>query len=448
MDYETLFAVLPKEPKKWSREDVSQWLNFVGLQSLQSTFSMYLFIRVVNNSIDGSCLELIEENDLIDDLGINSKIVRKKLMHWLKNGLKEYTQHIKSVMVDDKRCDKMEQENTSLENTESAQAQYGQINISHDMMTNYIKNNEMLSQQFQQPLCEIENRPQFLKKQQTGIQLEQEVENFAPKISNELIIQPTEGPQTNFYCIKESGGKIGRHSSNQILILEESISRFHAEIVFQDEDFFIKDIGSTTGTFIKVESKLELEIGMVIELGSNQFEIQQLTSNNQTVEVVMLIIEGLNSSEKHIIALNPQKCVTTVGRKQTADLTFSEDHHLSNIHAKICLIEGRVYLEDMGSTNGSWLRLSKEGLFSQLYPLQNQTAFKIGTTSTYLCKRTTQLITDKNNENSCIICIENDRDALYMPCKHNTACLKCSKNLKDCPICRTKIQDVIRIYKN
>jgi hypothetical protein len=32
MDYETLFTILPKEPKKWSLEDVSQWLNFVGLQ--------------------------------------------------------------------------------------------------------------------------------------------------------------------------------------------------------------------------------------------------------------------------------------------------------------------------------------------------------------------------------------------------------------------------------
>ncbi|CAK85925.1 unnamed protein product (macronuclear) [Paramecium tetraurelia] len=440
MDYETLFTILPKEPKKWSLEDVSSWLNFVGLQQLQTTFT--------KNSIDGSCLELIEENDLIEDLGITNKIVRKKLMHWLKTGLKEYASHIKSTSFEDRRYEKMEQENATLENTESAQPQYGQINISHDMMTNYLKNNEMFSQQFQQPLCEIENKAQFQKKQQTGIVIEQDLEKLVSKVQNELIIQPTEGPQTNFYCIKESGGKIGRHSSNQILILEESISRFHAEVIFQNEEFYIKDIGSTTGTFIKVETKQLLQIGMVVELGSNQFEIQQVNVNGANIDVVMTIIEGPNTPEKHVINLTPQKSVTTVGRKQTADLTFSEDHHLSNIHAKICLIDGRVYLEDMGSTNGSWLRLSREGQPSQLYPLQNQTVFKIGTTSTYLCKRTTQLVADRSHENSCIICIENDRDALYMPCKHNTACLKCSKNLKDCPICRTKIQDIIRIYKN
>jgi hypothetical protein len=33
------------------------------------------------------------------------------------------------------------------------------------------------------------------------------------------------------------------------------------------------------------------------------------------------------------------------------------------------------------------------------------------------------------NEN-CIVCYENDRDALYLPCKHNLVCLKCSKNIK------------------
>jgi len=30
------------------------------------------------------------------------------------------------------------------------------------------------------------------------------------------------------------------------------------------------------------------------------------------------------------------------------------------------------------------------------------------------------------NENSCVICCENDKDAFLMPCKHNSTCVKCS----------------------
>ncbi len=37
-----------------------------------------------------------------------------------------------------------------------------------------------------------------------------------------------------------------------MVILEESVSRFHANIEFYKNDFFIKDVGSTTGTFIKI----------------------------------------------------------------------------------------------------------------------------------------------------------------------------------------------------
>ena len=67
-----------------------------------------------------------------------------------------------------------------------------------------------------------------------------------------MIIQQYDGPQTSFFSVKEPGAKIGRHSSNQILILDESISRFHAEIQFKDEKFLLRDTGSTTGTFIKI----------------------------------------------------------------------------------------------------------------------------------------------------------------------------------------------------
>lgn len=101
----------------------------------------------------------------------------------------------------------------------------------------------------------------------------------------------------------------------------------------------------------------------------------------------------------------------------------------------------------MSSTNGSWRRLSKEGCTSDPFLLNDKCIFKIGTTSTYICKKNAVFVNEKVNENACVICCENDRDALYLPCKHNTACVRCSKNLRECPICRTKIEDFIKIYK-
>lgn len=87
----------------------------------------------------------------------------------------------------------------------------------------------------------------------------------------ELIIQQYDGPQTSFYSVKEDGAKIGRHSSNQILILDESISRFHAEIKFNDGKFFLRDTGSTTGTFLKVFEKMEIEQVTLIHKVANYY---------------------------------------------------------------------------------------------------------------------------------------------------------------------------------
>ena len=41
-----------------------------------------------------------------------------------------------------------------------------------------------------------------------------------------------------------------------------------------------------------------------------------------------------------------------IGRKNTADIPFPDDHHLSNLHAKFYLIDSKVYIEDYSSTNG------------------------------------------------------------------------------------------------
>ena len=110
---------------------------------------------------------------------------------------------------------------------------------------------------------------------------------------------------------------------------------------------------------------------MMIELGSNQFEVEEINYiNNLNAEVFfyiffiyiikiqnifqvqLSIIEGPNASEKPKIKLGQLKNSINIGRKPTADLNFPDDHHLSNIHAKLCLIDGKVFLEEMGSTNG------------------------------------------------------------------------------------------------
>jgi hypothetical protein len=52
---------------------------------------------------------------------------------------------------------------------------------------------------------------------------------------------------------------------------------------------------------------------------------------------------------------------------------------------------------------------------------------------------------------SCVVCLDEPRTAFLYPCGHNCVCLDCGAKLKaqdqKCPICRTKIQDSVKVFK-
>ena len=45
MDYQRLYEELPKQPIKWTVNDIEIWLKFIGLSALYSKFSTYPFIQ-------------------------------------------------------------------------------------------------------------------------------------------------------------------------------------------------------------------------------------------------------------------------------------------------------------------------------------------------------------------------------------------------------------------
>lgn len=51
------------------------------------------------------------------------------------------------------------------------------------------------------------------------------------------------------------------------------------------------------------------------------------------------------------------------------------------------------------------------------------------------------------NESLCIICVENKRNTLLIPCKHVVLCADCSKLVDKCPICKEIVESKIdKIY--
>jgi pSer/pThr/pTyr-binding forkhead associated (FHA) protein len=97
-------------------------------------------------------------------------------------------------------------------------------------------------------------------------------------------------------------------------------------------------------------------------MGGNQFEVTM----NDKLLMVLKVIEGPNIGHCFMM---PKKDKITIGRKPHNEINFPEDHHLSNIHSTFFNVNGTWYIEDLGSTNGTWIRLSSEGVKSQKWNL-------------------------------------------------------------------------------
>lgn len=79
MDYQKLYTVIPKEPRRWTQNDVESWLEFIGLQELSDLFCKKISLIIERNAIDGACLEVLNEDDL-NELGIGSNVKKKKIL--------------------------------------------------------------------------------------------------------------------------------------------------------------------------------------------------------------------------------------------------------------------------------------------------------------------------------------------------------------------------------
>ena len=65
------------------------------LQDYHNTkLNLVKFLIKGEKAIDGSCIFLLEEEDLKDDVKVESNIVRKKLINWTKTILLQYANYL------------------------------------------------------------------------------------------------------------------------------------------------------------------------------------------------------------------------------------------------------------------------------------------------------------------------------------------------------------------
>lgn len=195
-----------------------------------------------------------------------------------------------------------------------------------------------------------------------------------------LELQITDGPlEGTTVTVGEEGARIGRHTSNTLVIPEAGISRQHCEVCFVDGDFCVRDQGSTTGTYfyLRAYGQFHMFPGLMIKLGETELQvISQAPPGSEHPELVVLFYEGPLAGHKIRIPASGIR----IGRRHDNNLVLVHDGTVSAHHAVIFLDEGGFFISDVGSCNGTCVRLSPERADSAWHPIMDGDVIGAGCT--------------------------------------------------------------------
>ena len=147
------------------------------------------------------------------------------------------------------------------------------------------------------------------------------------------------------YTIGEQGMSFGRGTShgtdNRITTTDTSVSKNHFEVVYhQFGSFYLRDVGSTRGTFIYLApyDRLQLEVGTMIKTAASEFTVMAISKNNLKLQFT----EGVMA--ERVIEIGEDAAV--FGRGTHCSVCIA-DPTLSDTHCEITLDRGHFYLQDL-----------------------------------------------------------------------------------------------------
>lgn len=189
----------------------------------------------------------------------------------------------------------------------------------------------------------------------------------------QVILKPVTHPELGEIIIKDELFPIGRHeapfSTYQTSFIEK-LSRRHARIFEQDDAVYIADLGSLNGTTVNGSSldslPVKLQRGDEICFTGHlcyQIEILGAVASHSSEEAVPSAVQLILTPVEQSSVLEPIVVTRFPFLVNKSSDVFSryrnslpeESSFISRRHAHVFLKHGDVYIEDLGSTNGTFV---------------------------------------------------------------------------------------------
>jgi pSer/pThr/pTyr-binding forkhead associated (FHA) protein len=186
-----------------------------------------------------------------------------------------------------------------------------------------------------------------------------------PAPRGRLILIRPDGSEGGAHALHDGENLVGR-GQGHLFEGDLYLSPRHAEFHLGAEGLVVRDLRSLNGVFVKIEAEEALESGDVIRVGQEllRFEIISPPAPLEDgTEVAGTPNPGFWGRLSVIVGRDvdgsafPLFGDAIVMGRERGDILFPEDGYVSGTHARISLRDGRVYLVDVGSSNGTFLRV-------------------------------------------------------------------------------------------
>jgi pSer/pThr/pTyr-binding forkhead associated (FHA) protein len=201
----------------------------------------------------------------------------------------------------------------------------------------------------------------------------QPITSAAP--SARLIVIAQDGTAGHEYPVMGGQIDIGRESGDVRISTDGYACPRHARLTWKQGSFWVSDLGSVNGVFVRLTGPERLQHGDVLLLGMGVLRFEIVTANETalapaiergtrlfgspaTPRYARLVERTVEGVARNVLYLS--KNVVTIGR-ETGDIVFTDDPFMSRQHAGLeRQSDGTFIIKDLGSSNGTFLAIRGE----------------------------------------------------------------------------------------
>ncbi len=200
------------------------------------------------------------------------------------------------------------------------------------------------------------------------------------------LIRP-DGSEGGTFPLHEGENKIGR-DHGQIFENDGYLSPTHCDLIVQGSGAIVRDLDSLNGVFVRMTGEEEIQPSQIIRMGQEllRFDLLEpptpLEDGTEVMgspnpgywgKITVIIGNGVDGSAYPLLGES-----VTMGRER-GDINFPDDGYVSGLHARLSTRNGKVYLADLGSSNGTFLRvLGERKIGHESFVLLGQQLFRLG----------------------------------------------------------------------